>query len=188
MITVGDVQAHPLDQVHRLIEPGPVILVTTRHRGIPNVMTNGFNMMIRHAPPLIGCVIGPWDHTYTALRDTGECVISIPSGELAETAVDIGNCSGQDVDKFQEFGLTPLAAQQVRAPLIAECFANIECKVADTALVGAYDLFVLEAVEAWVDPSRSHPRMLHHRGDGTFALDGEVIDLKDHMTKWRHLL
>lgn len=46
MITVKDLQPHPLDQVHRLIEPGPVILVTTRHRGIPNVMTNGFNMMV----------------------------------------------------------------------------------------------------------------------------------------------
>ncbi|MET7636920.1 MULTISPECIES: flavin reductase family protein [unclassified Streptomyces] len=188
MITVSDLQEHPLDQVHRLIEPGPVILVTTQHRGIPNVMTNGFNMMIRHAPPLIGCTIGPWDHSYTALRETGEWVISIPGSELAETTVDIGNCSGQDVDKFQEFDLTTLASQQVAAPLIAECFANIECQVADTALVDAYNLFVLEPVRAWVDPSRPHPQMFHHRGDGTFTLDGETIDLKDHMTKWQYLL
>lgn len=188
MVTFADLQEHPLDQVHRLIEPGPVILVTTRHRGIPNVMTNGFNMMIRHSPPLIGCTIGPWDHSYTALRDTGECVISIPGSELAGTTVDIGNCSGQDVDKFEEFDLTPLAAQLVEAPLIAECFANIECQVADTALVGAYDLFVLEAVRAWVDPSRPDPRMFHHRGDGTFTLDGETVDLQDRMTKWQHLL
>ena len=84
--------------------------------------------------------------------------------------------------------LIPLAAQQVAAPLIAECFANIECKVADTALVGAYNLFVLEPVRAWVDPSQPHPQMFHHRGDGTFTLDGETIDLKDHMTKWQYLL
>ncbi|WP_330481322.1 flavin reductase [Streptomyces sp. NBC_01724] len=112
----------------------------------------------------------------------------MPGSELAETTVDIGNCSGQDVDKFQEFDLTPLASQQVAAPLIAECFANIECQVADTALVDAYNLFVLEPVRAWVDPSRPHPQMFHHRGDGTFTLDGETIDLKDHMTKWQYLL
>ncbi|MCX4594220.1 flavin reductase [Streptomyces sp. NBC_01549] len=145
-----------MDQVHRLIEPGPVILVTTQHRGIPNVMTNGFNMMIRHAPPLIGCTIGPWDHSYTALRDTGECVISIPGSELAETTVGIGNCSGQDVDKFQEFDLTPLAAQQVEAPLTAECFANIECKVADTTLVGAYNLSVATPFVAFLPAEALH--------------------------------
>ncbi|MFK4269973.1 flavin reductase family protein [Streptomyces milbemycinicus] len=188
MITVSDLREHRLDEVHRLMEPGPVILVTTQHRGIPNVMTNGFNMMVRHAPPLIGCTIGPWDHSYTALHETGECVISIPGSELARAVVDIGNCSGQDVDKFHEFGLTPLAAQEVQAPLIAECFANIECRVADAALVGRYDLFILEAVRAWTDPSQPHPRMLHHRGDGTFTLDGETIDLKDRMTKWQYLL
>ncbi|WP_250853091.1 flavin reductase family protein [Streptomyces rhizosphaericus] len=188
MITVGDLREHPLDQVHRLMEPGPVILVTTQQRGIPNVMTNGFNMMIRHVPPLIGCTIGPWDYSYSALRETGECVISIPDRELAVAVVDIGNCSGHDVDKFKEFGLTPVAAQQVQAPLIAECFANIECRVVDTTLVGTYDLFVLEAVRAWTDPSHPRPRMLHHRGDGTFTCDGDAIDLKDRMHKWQYLL
>lgn len=67
MITVSDLQEHPLDQVHRLIEPGPVILVTTQHRGIPNVMTNGFNMMIRHAPH--HRPVGPQLHR--AARDRG---------------------------------------------------------------------------------------------------------------------
>ncbi|MDH6218088.1 flavin reductase family protein [Streptomyces pseudovenezuelae] len=127
MITVKDLQPHPLDQVHRLIEPGPVILATTRHRGIPNVMTNGFNMMVRHAPPLIACTIGPWDHSYQALVETGECVVSIPTADMAATVVDIGNCSGADVDKFEEFDLTAVDGEQVRAPLVAECFANFEC-------------------------------------------------------------
>lgn len=120
MITVKDLQPHPLDQVHRLIEPGPVILVTTQHRGIPNVMTNGFNMMVRHAPPLIACTIGPWDHSYQALVETGECVISVPTADMATTVVDIGNCSGADVDKFKEFDLTAIAGEKVQAPLVAE--------------------------------------------------------------------
>lgn len=127
--------APPLDQVHRLLEPGPVILVTTRHRGIPNVMTNGFNMMVRHDPPLIACTIGPWDHSYQALVETGECVISVPTADMAATVVDIGNCSGADVDKFEEFDLTAVSAAEVQAPLVAECFANIECRVADSSLV-----------------------------------------------------
>lgn len=187
-MSTADLRSHPLDQVHRLIEPGPVILITTRHGGEANVMTNGFNMMVRHAPPLIACTVGPWDHSYRALAETGECVISVPSAAMAETVVDIGNCSGADVDKFQEFGLTVLHGEAVEAPLIAECHANIECVVADTSLVDAYHLFLLEPVRAWTDPSQPAPQLLHHRGDGTFSLDGRVIDLKDRMTKWQYLL
>jgi flavin reductase (DIM6/NTAB) family NADH-FMN oxidoreductase RutF len=188
MITVNDLRAHPLDQVHRLIEPGPVVLISTRHRGTHNVMTNGFNMMVRHAPPLIAVTVGPWDHSYTALVETGECVISVPTADMATTVVDIGNCSGAEVDKFQRFDLTAVAAQEVGAPLIAECHANIECRVADASLVGPYSLFLLEPVRAWTDPSQPAPELLHHRGDGTFTVDGRVLDLKERMTKWQYLL
>ncbi|MFE7332429.1 flavin reductase family protein [Streptomyces sp. NPDC057565] len=188
MITVKDLQPHPLDQVHRLIEPGPVILVTTQHRGIPNVMTNGFNMMVRHAPPLIAATIGPWDHSYQALVETGECVVSVPTADMIATVVDIGNCSGADVDKFEEFGLTAVAGEKVQAPLVAECFANIECRVADSSLVASYSLFLLEPVRAWTDPSQPEPQFFHHRGDGTFTLDGPTVDLKSRMTKWQYLL
>ncbi|MFI6406836.1 flavin reductase [Streptomyces sp. NPDC050548] len=71
--------------------------MTTRHRGVPNVMTNGFTMMVRHDPPLIAATIGPWDHSYEALVETVEtveCVVAVPTAELAATVVDIGNCSG----------------------------------------------------------------------------------------------
>jgi flavin reductase (DIM6/NTAB) family NADH-FMN oxidoreductase RutF len=92
------------------------------------------------------------------------------------------------VDKFEEFDLTAVAGEKVQAPLVAECFANIECRVADSSLVAAYSLFLLEPVRAWTDPSRPQPQLFHHRGDGTFTLDGPTVDLKDRMTKWQYLL
>lgn len=125
----------PASQAYRQLEPGPIVLVATRHNGKPNIMTMGFHMMIKHAPPLIGCIIGPWDHSYAALRATGECVIAIPTIDLAETVVDIGNCSGDVIAKFEHFGLTPKPASTVAAPLIKECLVNIECTVVDTSLV-----------------------------------------------------
>lgn len=107
---------------------------------------------------------------------------------MAATVVDIGNCSGVDVDKIEEFDLTAVDGEKVQAPLVAECFANIECGVADTTLVAPYSLFLLEPVRAWTDPSQPAPRLFHHRGDGTFTLDGPTLDLKDRMTKWQYLL
>ncbi|HEY0294397.1 MAG TPA: flavin reductase family protein [Bordetella sp.] len=177
-------QAMPQPNAYRLLEAGPVVLVSTAHRGRANIMTMGFHMMVQH-PSLIAAVIGPWDHSYQALKKTGECVIAIPTVDLAKKVVDIGNCSGSEVDKFERFGLTPVAAQSVRAPLIAECVANIECRVADTSLVDRYNLFLLDAVRVWTDPDRKERRTLHHRGDGTFAVDGRILDLRERMVLWK---
>lgn len=177
-------QEIPANKAYRLLEAGPIVLVTTERDGQPNIMTMGFHMMVRHDPPLIACVIGPWDYSYEALRATGQCVIAIPTVEMASKVVDIGNSTGASEDKFGRFGLTPVPAGTVAAPLVAECLANIECRVADTALVEKYDLFILEAVRIWTDPDRRERRTLHHNGDGTFTVDGKTVDLRNRMVKW----
>jgi flavin reductase (DIM6/NTAB) family NADH-FMN oxidoreductase RutF len=133
--------------------------------------------MMEFEPPLVGCVIGGRSLSYEALLKTKECVIGIPTVELAKQVVGIGNCSGSKVDKFKKFKLTALPASQVSAPLIAECYANLECKVVDTRMVNKYGFFVLEVVKAWIDPARKNPRTLHHQGKGVFAVDGERIKL-----------
>ncbi len=177
----------PPTQAYRFLEPGPIVLVTTSLSGKSNVMTMGFHMMIQHAPAMLGCIIGPWDHSNAALLATGECVISIPTIDLAEAVVDIGNCSGDTVNKFERFGLTQARAGNVTPPLIKECLANIECTVADDSLVDRYNLFILKAERLWVDADRRERRTLHHRGDGSFIIDGDVVDLSGRMNKWRHL-
>ncbi len=171
----------PLSEVYQLLEPGPVVLVTTARRGRSNVMTMSWHMMVEFTPPLVACVVSSADHSFAALRATRECVIAIPAVELAPKVVKVGNSTGRDIDKFEKFGLTPVPAQEVAPPLVAECFANLECRVADTRLVNKYNLFVLEVVKAWIDPKQKNPRTIHHRGYGTFVVDGETIRLKSRM-------
>ena len=147
-----------LSKVYQLIEPGPVVLLTTAHKGRANVMTMSWHMMVEFEPPLVACVVSSGDHSFAALRATGECVIAVPAVGMADAMVRGGNTSGRDVDKFETSGLTAAPAACVGAPLIKECFANLECKVADTRLVNAYNLFVLEVVKAWVDPKQKNPK------------------------------
>ncbi len=168
----------PLSRVYQLLEPGPVVLLTTRHGGRANVMTMSWHMMVEFEPPLVACVVSEADHSFAALRKTGECVIAVPAVKLAAKVIRIGNCSGRDTDKFATVGLTPLPASRVAPPLVAECFANLECRVADTRLVSKYNLFVLEVVQAWTDPKQKNPKTIHHKGYGTFAVDGRTIRLK----------
>lgn len=168
----------PLAEVYRLLEPGPVVLLTTAWKGRSNVMAMSWHMMVEFTPPLVACVVSGANHSFEALRRAGQCVIAIPERELAAKVVKVGNHSGRDLDKFAACGLTPLPARRVQAPLVAECFANLECRVADSRLVGTYNMFILEVVQAWIDRRRQRPRTLHHQGYGRFAVDGEVIRLK----------
>ena len=171
----------PLSKVYQLLEPGPVVLLTTAHKGRANVMTLSWHMMVEFEPPLVACVVSDADYSFGALKTTKECVIAIPALELAPKVVKIGNCSGRDVEKFESFGLTPVAAERVVPPLIAECFANLECKVADTRLVSKYNLFVLEVLKAWTNPAQQKSKTIHHHGYGTFVVDGKTIILTSRM-------
>lgn len=169
----------PLSDVYKLLEPGPVVLLTTAHHGRADVMAMSWRMMVDFEPPLIACIVSDRDHSCVALRATRQCVIAIPPVELAATVVAVGNCSGRDVDKFDQFPLTARKASLVAAPLIAECFANLECRVVD--LVERYGMFMLEAVKAWIDPARRNAKTIHHRGYGEFVVDGETIRLPSKM-------
>jgi flavin reductase (DIM6/NTAB) family NADH-FMN oxidoreductase RutF len=171
----------PLAKAYQLIEPGPVVLLTTADHDRPNVMTMSWHMMVDFEPPLVACIVSPADYSYRALRDTEQCVIAIPAVELADKVVSVGNCSGRDTDKFAAFGLTPVPAEKVSAPLIAECFANLECKVIDTSLVDRFGLFILEVVKAWHDPKQKDAKTIHHHGYGAFTVDGDIIKLKSKM-------
>jgi flavin reductase (DIM6/NTAB) family NADH-FMN oxidoreductase RutF len=170
-----------LSKVYQLLEPGPVVLMTTAAKGRANVMAMSWHMMVEFEPPRVACIVSNADYSFAALRATKECVIAVPALELAAKVVEVGNCSGRDVDKFESIGLTPLPAQRVAAPLVAECFANLECKVVETRLVNQYNLFVLEVLKAWIDPKQKHPKTIHHQGYGKFSVDGETIKLKSRM-------
>ncbi|HEK3481157.1 flavin reductase family protein [Pseudomonas aeruginosa] len=179
----------PAENAYRILESGPVVLVSTRGADDrANLMTMGFHMMIQHDPPLVGMVVGPWDYSHQALSETGECVLAVATVDLAEMVVGIGNCSGDALDKFAHFGLTPASAHTVGAPLVRECWANLECRVADDGWARRYNLWVLEVQRIWIDPEREETRLIHHQGDGRFSVDGDRLDLGERMTNWRYLM
>ena len=174
-------KSFPLSKVYSLLEPGPVVMVTTARHGHPNIMTMSWHMMIEFEPPLVGCIISNRNYSFDLLKATNECVINIPAVEIAEKVVGCGNTSGAKIDKFKKFGLTPNPAVKVGAPLIDECYANLECLVVDTKMVDEYCLFILEVVKAWIDPAAKNPQTIHHLGKGNFMVAGKKIKLKSKM-------
>jgi flavin reductase (DIM6/NTAB) family NADH-FMN oxidoreductase RutF len=137
--------------------------------------------MLEFEPPRVGCVISDRDYSFGLLQSSRECVLNLPTVELAAQVVGCGNTSGADTDKFEKFSLTPVPASKVGAPLIQECFANLECRVTDTRMVERYNLFVVEVVKAWIDPAVKNPKTIHHLGHGNFMVAGDRIKLKSKM-------
>jgi flavin reductase (DIM6/NTAB) family NADH-FMN oxidoreductase RutF len=165
----------PVSEVRRYLEPGPIVLVSSRWRDQTNIMTMGWHTVMEFTPSLVGCMIAGGNHSFEMIRKSRECVINLPTTALTDTVVRIGNCSGAEVDKFAAFGLTADPAEQVGTPLIRECHANFECRLYDAALVQKYNFFIFEVVKAHVAPSPKHPETLHYTGDGVFVVSGKVI-------------
>ena len=167
-----------LSKAFTLMEPGPVVLVTTHDGQKDNIMTISWTMVMDFTP-VFAITTGEWNHSYAALRKNRECVIAIPTVDMLDKVVGIGTCSGKDTDKFGKFKLTPVPGKVVKSPLIKECLANIECKVID--IVKKHNIVVLEAVAAWIDTTRKEKRTIHAVGDGTFIVDGRKMDRRKMM-------
>lgn len=168
----------PLRKAFTLMESGPVVLVTTNDGGKNNIMTISWTMVVDFTPQF-AITTGPWNYSYAALRKSRECVIAIPAVDMIDQVVGVGTCSGSDTDKFEKYGLTPLTGKHVRSPLIKECLANIECKVID--IIRKHNIIVLEAVAAYFDSSRKEKRTIHAIGDGTFVIDGRILNRREMM-------
>ena len=167
-----------ISKAFTLMESGPVVLVTTNDGNKNNIMTISWTMVVDFTP-IFAMTTGPWNYSFAALCKTKECVIAIPTVDMLDKVVGVGTCSSADTDKFEKFMLTPVKGKHVKAPLIKECLANIECKVID--IVKKHNIVVLEAVAAYFDTARKEKRMIHAVGDGTFIVDGRKIDRKKMM-------
>jgi flavin reductase (DIM6/NTAB) family NADH-FMN oxidoreductase RutF len=185
-VRIFDKKDFPVSNVRRFLEPGPIVLVSSAWKGKRNIMTMGWHMVMSFEPSLIGCYVWDENHSFGMIRSSRECVINIPTFDIAKEVVGIGNCSGADVDKFEKFSLTPMRAAKVDAPLIGECHSSFECKVIDAGIVPKYGLFILEVVKAHAAVSPKVPRTMHYRGDGQFMVAGREVSLK-HMFKPQNL-
>jgi flavin reductase (DIM6/NTAB) family NADH-FMN oxidoreductase RutF len=171
-----DKRDFPVSKVRRYLEPGPIVLVSSFHEKRSNIMTLGWQTVLEFMPSLVGCLISSGNFSHGLVRRSGECVINIPTADMVDTVVGIGNSSGDSVNKFERFGLTKVPASRVKAPLIAECYASFECKLVDDSLVESRDFFIFEVLKAHIATSPDYPQTLHYTGDGVFMVSGQHID------------
>ena len=169
----------PLARALRLVNPGPLVLVTARYKDRLNVMPAAWVVPLSKAPPLVGVAIHRSRFTHELVRRSQQFALNVPGRPLAEAVVQLGSTSGRDVDdKLTSVGFTLAEPQQTNAPLIEQCLAWLECAVVNEVEVGDHTLFVGEVLaaraeqeafdETWrLTDEETNP--LHHLGSDVFA-------------------
>jgi flavin reductase (DIM6/NTAB) family NADH-FMN oxidoreductase RutF len=169
----------------RLLNPGPVAIVTTSWRGTPNAAPIAWTAPLSMAPPLVGAVIHPGRHTGAMIRFSEEFAINIPGPALLKQTAFLGTQSGLDNDKIAAAGLQTFAAQRIEAPLIDGCLAWIECGLQDVIPIGDHTMFVGRVVKVQaLDEAYAQTWLLHDRehsplvylGGTKYAVLGEPLE------------
>ncbi len=160
------------------LESGAVLLVTTHDGEKDNVMTITWQMVIDFTPRIAICT-GSWNESFETIIKTKECCLNVPGFDMIEKTVSAGTVHGSQCDKFIQFRLSKQKAEVVKAPLIPECLAAIECRLED--YVEDHGILILKGVRLWEDTERKERRVIHANGDGTFFADGEFRDLRETM-------
>ncbi len=168
----------------RLLNGGPVVLVTTRFHNETNVMPAIWTAPLSRRPPLIGVAVNPSRHTHDMLRFAEEFALNFPGRDLLNHTHYFGAVSGGDVGKLELAKLSTLRASKISAPLIEHCLAHVECSLEDAIRIGDHTLFVGRVLvvqaeadafdETWLLQEPDF-RPLHYLGIDRYAVLGERL-------------
>ncbi|RTL50461.1 MAG: flavin reductase family protein [Rhodocyclaceae bacterium] len=180
--------AVPLAKAYRLLNHGPVTLVSSAHGDRSNVMAASWAMALDFDPAKVAVVVDKSTLTRQLIEASGEFALNIPSRRIAPETLKVGTLSGKDGDKWAAAGLESFPAERITAPLVAGCVGWLECRIIpEPHNQQRYDLFLAEVVAAWADPrvfSDGHwhfgddmLRTIHYVAGGSFFITGPAFDV-----------
>lgn len=173
------------DSPHRLLTPGPVLLITAGDGNDDNIFSVAWSMPLRKDPPMAAILSGKGHHSYSFIKKTGEFGINIPDSSLAEAVVYCGTNSGRDVkDKFAGAGLTRVEAKEIAAPMVKEAAARIECRISQVVDMGYSSILIANILSAevredcYADDAWDFSgglELIHHLGGSEFGVSARSL-------------
>lgn len=157
-----DLQGQDIAKLSWFLNTGQAVMLTccNTQKSINGIITVSWMTPTSHVPLLLMVSVGSggketgvfaYRVCYSFINETKEFGLNVPTIELTEAIGKVGSTHSDEVDKFAENGLTPMASRKISAPLITECFLNIECKVLQQFVTGDHTVFVAEPVAAYLD-------------------------------------
>lgn len=180
-----DYQSVPLEWAYRLLNHGPLVLVSTTDGMKPNVCTVAWCAPCSKSPPTIAISIGKRHKTYKNIMKTGHFGLNIPTADLLDLVWYCGSTSGNNIDKVSEGKVEMFQGHEInRLPLVAGCSAWLECSMIPGAEAGDHGIIVAQVSAAGCRPGAmnqdynwnvvDHPT-LHHLGGKKFAVANTLV-------------
>ncbi len=174
----------PLKYANRIINSGPVVLVSTSLNQRDNIITIAWNMPVSYSPICVAISSGTSRFTTNIIKETSEFVINVPNITLKQKVIECGSVSGKFVEKFKRFELTPISGKKVKSPAIKECIGHLECKLEKSIDVYDHIIFAGRVVKAYVDSDKwdfhnnvwipDKAKILHHLGSDYFSTETSI--------------
>ncbi len=169
----------------RLLNPGPLVLITSKYQGKANIVTAAWTSPVSHSPPLVSISLSTKKLSHILIGNSIEFTINIPSIELLDKVLQCGSDSGRNIDKFKAFKLKEIKGKKVSCPSIKECFAFLECKVVDSILCGDHYLFIGEIVHCEIEKDLykdcvdiEKVKFINHLGGPYFTYPEKIVEKK----------
>lgn len=156
-----------------------VLVSCVGKKGNPNVLPLAWAMPTSHSPPLVAISMEQSRYSHALINETKDFVINLPTVDIFKETLACGRTSGKNHDKFSETGLTPTPARKVKAPIIRECIAHLECKLRNQFKTGDHTIFVGEVVEAYANKGVFTDKYDIDKAQMLFHLGGNVFSTLD---------
>lgn len=111
--------------------PSPLCIITSyKSNGQPNACMEAWTTFTggKNGYFAIVSAVSKYGHLYRTLHETGEAVINFMSADWYDKCMSTIQNNGFETDEIKAAGLTAVKADMVNAPLIEECFMNLECR------------------------------------------------------------
>ncbi|MGB9874930.1 MAG: flavin reductase family protein [bacterium] len=133
-----------------LIHPSLTVLLTASYEDRDTITPIAWIMPLSGEPPLVATALKETRFAYELLVKSGEFGVNVPPLDQAEKVWACGTTSGRNQDKFALTGFQRMKAERIKAPLIQECIAYLECRLFADESFGDHHLIVGEILLARV--------------------------------------
>ncbi|KYH35992.1 flavoredoxin [Clostridium tepidiprofundi DSM 19306] len=135
-----------------MLNPTPVVLVTSKSKTNKlNIFTVAWVSTVCTKEPIIAMGIRPERLSYQYIKESGECVINLPTKDMVKIVDYCGVRSGKKEDKIKHFNLKLHEGISISTPSLQCSPVALECKVKSITPLGTHDLFLLEVLNVKVD-------------------------------------
>lgn len=138
----------PPDQTYQLLRnlTSPVVAVTSERDGKENgmILDSAIRASIVPTVPRLSVYVHKFNFSHDLIFDTGRFVLHLLHTKQFDLIHRLGFVSGRDRDKLAD---VPHHPGVLGAPVLNDCWAHFECRVANVMDTGSSTLFLGDVVE-----------------------------------------